>query len=405
VEGGYKMKDKRIILIFLLLLLISLTGFFVFAQSVGYIQIKCEPGAAVFLDNNFVGNTTLELGGLILQDIPSGSHEVKIVKEGFKSQSVKIDLKVNEIYLYEVSLKQISGSLLIETTPLDCIIEIPLLNISKENYGNKTEKTWEVSGIPIGNYNINFLALGKKVKYDLEIEEGVQKHLLVNILNNEVKEILPVLTWDRTYGGNGEDAAFSLIQTTDGGYAVSGGTDSQGAGGTDAWVIKLDKQGNQVWDKTYGGSGNDVALSLIQTTDGGYAVAGWTQSKGADNLDFWVIKLDEQGNQIWDRTYGGSGDDIAPKPIPLIQTTDGGYAVAGATFTKGSGEVDFWVIKLDKQGNQIWDRTYGGSGDDVASSLIQTTDGGYAVAGGISSKGAGNSDAWVIKLDENGNLK
>jgi len=190
VEGGYKMKDKRIILIFLLLLLISLTGFFVFAQSVGYIQIKCEPGAAVFLDNNFVGNTTLELGGLILQDIPSGSHEVKIVKEGFKSQSVKIDLKVNEIYLYEVSLKQISGSLLIETIPLDCIIEIPLLNISKENYGNKTEKTWEVSGIPIGNYNINFLALGKKVKYDLEIEEGVQMQLLVNILKNEVKEIV-----------------------------------------------------------------------------------------------------------------------------------------------------------------------------------------------------------------------
>jgi hypothetical protein len=190
VEGGYKMKDKRIIFIFLLLLLISLTGFFAFAQSVGYIQIKCEPGAAVFLDNKFVGNTSLELGGLILQDIPSGSHEVKIVKEGFTPQSVKIDLKVNEIYLYEVSLKQISGSLLIETIPLDCIIEIPLLNISKEHYGNKTEKTWEVSGIPIGSYRINFLALGKKVKYDLEIEEGVQKHLLVNILKNEVKEMV-----------------------------------------------------------------------------------------------------------------------------------------------------------------------------------------------------------------------
>jgi len=353
MEGGYKMKGKRIIFIFLLLLLISLTGFFALAQSVGYIQIKCEPGAAVFLDNKFVGNTSLELGGLILQDIPAGSHEVKIVKEGFKPHLVKIDLKVNEIYLYEVSLKQISGSLLIETIPLDCIIEIPKLNIDKEHEGNKTEKTWEVSGIPIGSYRINFLALGKKVKYDLEIEEGVQKHLLVNILNNEVKEIVPALTWDRTYGGSGEDAAFSLIQTADGGYAVSGGTDSQGAGGTDAWVIKLDKQGNQVWDKT----------------------------------------------------YGGSGDDFALKSIPLIQTTDGGYAVAGWTKSKGSGEVDFWVIKLDKQGNQIWDRNYGGSGDDVASSLIQTIDGGYAVAGFTSSQGAGNTDAWVIKLDENGNLK
>jgi len=414
------MKDKRIILIFLLLLLISLTGFFAFAQSVGYIQIKCEPGAAVFLDNNFMGNTSLELGGLILQDIPAGSHEVKIVKEGFKPHSVKIDLKANEIYVYEVKLlseikvtqsgetqtdliKPKVGSLLIETIPLDCSIEIPLLNIDKEHEGNKTEKTWEVSGIPIGSYRINFLALGKKVKYDLKIEEGVQKHLLVNILNNEVKEILPVLTWDRTYGGNGEDAAFSLIQTTDGGYAVSGGTYSQGAGGADAWVIKLDKQGNQVWDKTYGGSGNDAALSLIQTTDGGYAVAGWTQSKGADNLDFWVIKLDEQGNQIWDRTYGGSGEDIAPKPIPLIQTTDGGYAVAGATSTKGFGEVDFWVIKLDEQGNQVWDKTYGGSGADFASSLIQTIDGGYAVAGATSTKGSGDVDFWVIKLDKQGN--
>jgi len=184
------MKDKRIILIFLLLLLISLTGFFAFAQSVGYIQIKCEPGAAVFLDNNFMGNTSLELGGLILQDIPAGSHEVKIVKEGFKPQSVKIDLKVNEIYLYELSLKQISGSLLIETIPLDCIIEIPKLNISKENYGNKTEKIWGFSAIPIGSYRINFFALGKKVKYDLQVEEGVQMQLLVNILKNEVKEMV-----------------------------------------------------------------------------------------------------------------------------------------------------------------------------------------------------------------------
>jgi hypothetical protein len=211
MEGGYKMKGKRIIFIFLLLLLISLTGFFALAQSVGYIQIKCEPGAAVFLDNNFVGNTSLELGGLILQDISAGSHEVKIVKEGFKPHSVKIDLKVNEIYVYEVKLlseikvtqsgetqtdliKPKVGSLLIETIPLDCIIEIPLLNIDKEYEGNKTEKIWEVSAIPIGSYRINFLALGKKVKYDLEIEEGVQKHLLVNILSNKVEEIAPPIT-------------------------------------------------------------------------------------------------------------------------------------------------------------------------------------------------------------------
>jgi thioredoxin-related protein/Tol biopolymer transport system component len=296
------------------------------------------------------------------------------------------------------------GYLLIETIPIDCIIEIPLLNIDKEHEGNKTKKTWEVSAISIGNYRINFIALGKEVKYDLKIEEGVQKHLLVNILNNEVKEILPVLTWDRTYGGSGDDVAFSLIQTIDGGYAVAGGTSSQGAGGADFWVIKLDEQGNEIWDRTYGGSGDDVAFSLIQTTDGGYAVAGLIQSKGTSGRDFWVIKLDEQGNQIWDRTYGGgSGDDFEPKPIPLIQTIDGGYAVAGQTESKGASDHDFWVIKLDEEGNIVWDRTYGGSGNDVAFSLIQTTDGSYAVAGYTTSKGAGKEDAWVIKLDEQGN--
>ena len=251
----------------------------------------------MFLDNKLVGNTTSELGGLILQDVPAGSHEVKIVKEGCNPQSVKIDLKVNEIYLYEVFLKQKTGALLVETIPIDCIIEIPKLNIDKEHEGNKIEKTWEVS-IPIGSYKINFLALGKKVKYDLEIEEGVKKHLLVNILNNEVKELLPILTWDRTYGGNGDDEALSLIQTADGGYAVAGYTKSKGAGKEDFWVIKLDEQGNKTWDRTYGGGADDLISSLIQTTDGGYAIAGLTQSKGAGGEDFWVIKLDEQGNLI-----------------------------------------------------------------------------------------------------------
>ncbi|MBU4228106.1 DUF1566 domain-containing protein [bacterium] len=215
------MKHKRIIFVSLLFLLISFMSLYIFAQGIGYIQIKCELGAIVFLDDNFVGNTSSELKGLILQDVPAGSHEIKIVKEGFEPQSVKIDLKVNEIYVYEVtefipqldviekgeaetdSIKQIVGSLLIETIPIDCIIEIPKLNINKEHDGNKTKKTWEISNIPIGSYSINFIALGKKIEYELKIEEGVQKHLLVNILNNEVKEILPHCVTFSVGAGNG----------------------------------------------------------------------------------------------------------------------------------------------------------------------------------------------------------
>jgi hypothetical protein len=122
MKGGHKMKFKRIRFLFLLLFLISLICLFVLAQEVGYIQIKCEPGATVFLDNKLVGNTTSELGGLILQDVPVGSHVIKIVKEGFEPQSVKIDLKVNEIYVYEVYLKQKIGAILVETIPIDCTI-------------------------------------------------------------------------------------------------------------------------------------------------------------------------------------------------------------------------------------------------------------------------------------------
>ena len=203
------MTHKRIIFVSFLLLLISLMCLFTFGQGVGYIQIKCEPGAMVFLDNNLVGNTSSELAGLILQDVPTGSHQIKIIKEGFEPQSVKIDLKVNEIYVYEVkefipkldvtqkgeadtdTIKQRVGSLLIETIPIDCIIEIPKLNINEEHYGDKTKKTWEISKIPVGNYRLYFIALGKKIEYNLKIEEGDQKHLLVNILKNEVKEIVP----------------------------------------------------------------------------------------------------------------------------------------------------------------------------------------------------------------------
>jgi len=217
------------------------------------------------------------------------------------------------------------------------------------------------------------------------------------------KEVLPIITWDKTYGGSSDDWAYSLIQTTDGGYAVAGETSSKGAGEKDFWVIKLDNKGNMIWDRTYGGSNDDSAYSLIQTTDGGYAVAGSTYSKGAGDRDFWVINLDNKGNMIWDRTYGGSDFDRARS---LIQTTDGGYAVAGETYSKGAGGVDFWVIKLDYQGNMVWDKTFGGRSHDGAGSLslIQTTDGGYAVAGDTFSKGAGNVDFWVIKLDHQGNM-
>jgi len=206
--------------------------------------------------------------------------------------------------------------------------------------------------------------------------------------------------WGKTYGGSKWDQANSIQQTQDGGYIVAGWTESYAPGTADILVLKLDSNGNKLWDKTYGGSINDEANSIQQTQDGGYIVAGWTWSYGAGGEDIWVLKLDSNGNKLWDKTYGGRDLDGA---YSIQQTQDGGYIVAGWTRSYGAGESDIWVLKLDSNGNKLWDKTYGGSKWDQANSIQQTQDGGYIVAGGTKSYGAGLGDIWVLKLDSDGN--
>jgi hypothetical protein len=208
------------------------------------------------------------------------------------------------------------------------------------------------------------------------------------------------IVWQKTFGGNGDDGAYSIQQTNDGGYIVVGYTSSFGVENWDIYVIKLDANGNKVWEKTFGGSGWDDAYSIQQTDDGGYIVAGVTYSFGTGGYDVYIIKLDANGNKLWETTYGGSIDDYA---FSIQQTTDGGYIVAGYTNSFGAGKSDIYIIKLDSKGNKIWQKIYGGSEDDVASSIQQTTDRGFVVAGYTESFGAGRRDVYVIKLDAYGN--
>ncbi len=205
--------------------------------------------------------------------------------------------------------------------------------------------------------------------------------------------------WQHTYGGTGDDYAICVRQTSDGGYIVAGGTDSFGAGDYDAWILKLDSTGNIDWQNTYGGTGRDFPNCIQQTSDGGYIVASDTNSFGAGSYDAWILKLDSTGNIEWGNTQGGSGDDLA---FSIQQTSDGGYIVAGGTESFGAGGLDFWVVKRDSTGSIDWQNTYGGTGDDLASSIQQTSDGGYIVAGGTESFGVGGYDIWVLKLDSTG---
>jgi hypothetical protein len=187
------------------------------------------------------------------------------------------------------------------------------------------------------------------------------------------------ITFERTYGGIGDDRAYSVQQTADGGYIIAGYTASYGAGGADVYLIRTDSIGDTLWTRTYGGADNDYGFSVQQTTDSGFIVAGYTNSHGAGGLDLYLIKTDSTGDTLWTRTYGGAGDDHA---YSVQQTDDSGFVIAGYTESFGPGNGDMYLIRTDVHGETLWTRTYGGAyNNDVARSVQETRDGCYIVAG------------------------
>jgi hypothetical protein len=205
----------------------------------------------------------------------------------------------------------------------------------------------------------------------------------------------------KTYGGGGNDLAYSVRQTSDGGYIVAGWTDFFGAGDLDIFLIKTYANGNVQWAKTYGGGNRDGAFFVRQTSDGGYIVAGFTASFGTGDWDIFLIKTDANGNIQWAKTYGGTNREQA---YSVQQTSDGGYIVAGWTNSFGAGGWDIFLIKTDASGNVQWAKTYGGINGEIAFSVQQTSDGGYILAGFTDSFSAGDADIFLIKTDANGNI-
>ncbi len=214
-----------------------------------------------------------------------------------------------------------------------------------------------------------------------------------------VLQAAPDLVWEMSLGGSSIDNANSIVQTSDGGYIVAGdsfstdGNVTGNHGGNDDWIVKLDSVGVISWQKSLGGSDIDTASSIAQTSDGGYIVAGSSASTNGDvtgnhgNTDYWIVKLDSTGAISWQKSLGGSSGDIATS---IAQTVDGGYIVAGYTQSKngdvtgyhdgGTYTFDYWIVKLDSTGAITWKKCLGGSAQDEANSIVQTSDGGYIIA-------------------------
>lgn len=259
--------------------------------------------------------------------------------------------------------------------------------------------------------------------------------------------------WSKTFGGSQYDYGKDVRQTADGGYVITGNTYSYGNGGHDVWLIRTDGNGDLLWEETYGGGGNEYGegvcettdgsiiitgcdyhggddpwselyiiktnaqgsvlwsstygnwgdfswgLSVIETKDGQYAVVGFTESYGNGRKDIWLLKFNQNGNFRWHGTYGGSGFE---RGFSLQETADEGLILVGYTSSYGNGGNDVWLVKTDKNGQEMWNREYGGEKDDEGYSVRVTADGGYIISGGTWSSGAGNRDVWIIRTDNNG---
>jgi hypothetical protein len=200
--------------------------------------------------------------------------------------------------------------------------------------------------------------------------------------------------WTKTYGGADDDRGFSVQQTSDGGYIISGWTGYFGTGPEEAYLIKTDSLGDTLWTRAFGGINQDAGYGVQTTSDGGYIVCGYTDSGGSNFYDVYLVKTDALGDTLWTRVYGGNGFDGA---WSVQQTLDGGYIVAGWESPFGA-ITNVYLMKTDSLGDSLWAMTFGGSNTETARSVQQTADEGYILAGWTESFGAGNFDVYLIKV-------
>jgi len=206
------------------------------------------------------------------------------------------------------------------------------------------------------------------------------------------------MVWTRTYGGPNSEMGWSILEISDG-YLLAGFTNSTGAGGFDFYLLKTDCDGQLLWSKTFGGTGDDRCWSVIETADCGYLLAGETTSFGAGEEDVYIVKTNAHGDSLWSSFYGGGRGD---RCFSVAATGDKGFILSGQSYSYGEGDRDGYVTRTDESGNELWSRTFGGSESDVSHSIIRTSDDAFLITGYTTSFAKGGDDPYIIKIDAKG---
>ena len=308
------------------------------------------------------------------------------------------------------------------STPKDQDIEIDFITTLG---GSKNESAQAIIRTTDGGYAILGHAQSMDGDVTTKSNESYDYWLLKYDATNQ-------LEWQKTYGGSADDRGADLIQTSDGGYVVAGKSKSndlevsENAGFDDFWVVKLDSSGSVSWENSFGFAGSDIPYSIIQTNDDGYLLSGVLDVSASNGQgdrssilsrhaggDYWVIKLNSNGVKQWSNYFGGSFTDTA---YDAIQTEDDGYIIVGSSdsddvdITNNRGTYDFWIIKISATGSLVWEKSFGGSEIDEAHAISKSADGNYLIAGDTRSsdlnisQNNGAADLWIIKITPEGTL-
>lgn len=221
-------------------------------------------------------------------------------------------------------------------------------------------------------------------------------------IQNQTKKIKPEFetNWQKAYGGDGRDKAYDVISLKDGGTMIAGMSRSYGRGRSDMMIVRMDKKGKTLWRSSYGGKKRDDAYAITRSSDGNFFAVGSSESFSNDgDKDVYVVKFDKDGKRIWQKTYGGAESDVGKS---VVAVNNGGILIAGFTNSYGKDRTDVYILYIDKDGKEIWSKAIGGKEEDEAHDISLTADGGFVVVGSTASYGKGREDFYILKFDGNG---